>query len=140
MVAAKGNKYKLKLKTPDIRQEAFRQYCQHLAEGWPKEAFVFDHPTISVTFETIESYIKKNPEEFSQVLIQCAMAKRFKHWMQEGIKLMQGGYKNGSPVVWQTIMRNLFKDYGWDKKEFSEEKGPSEASVVTVANLKGKNV
>jgi hypothetical protein len=111
----KGNKSGVKLKEPEVRQEAYRQYCQHIAEGWPKEAFFFSHPNHSVCWKTMDRYIAENPSEFPPSLMADAKCKRYKHWMNEGKTLMQGGYKHGSPSVWQTIMRNIFKDIGWDK-------------------------
>lgn len=115
-----GNKYGVKLKDPDVRQEAFRQYCDHLASGFPKEAFFFDHPTHSVCWKTVERYIAENPSEFPAILVERAKAARYKHWLVEGQTLMRGGYKGGSPTVWQTCMRNIFKNFGWDKEEISQ--------------------
>jgi hypothetical protein len=115
MAAPKGNKFGTKLKEPEARQEAFKQYCQHIAEGWPKEAFFFSHPEYSVCHKTMERYIAESPEEFPSHLLNDAKSKRYKHWIEEGKTLMKGGYRHGSPSVWQTIMRNIFRDIGWDK-------------------------
>ena len=117
----KGNRYGVKLKEPDVRQEAYKQYCDHIASGFPKEAFFFDHPTHSVCWRTMDRYIAENPAEFQPILMQKAQAARYKHWLTEGQTLMTGGYKGGSPVVWQTIMRNIFKDVGWDREQISED-------------------
>lgn len=114
-----GNQNGVKLKDPDIRQEAYRQYCAHIASGYPKEAFCFEHPEFDVCWATMDKYIAENPSEFKPNLMQKAKTKRYKHWFDKGQTLMEGGYKNGSPVVWQTIMRNVFKEHGWDKQEMS---------------------
>jgi|ERR1700722_2798299 len=119
--APKGNKRGLKLKDPDVRQEAYRQYCDHIAEGWPKEAFFFDHPEHSVSWETMDRYISENPTEFLPILMQKAQAARYKHWLGEGRTLMKGEYKGGSPVVWQTCMRNLFKNVMWDREQIAQD-------------------
>lgn len=116
-----GNDYGTKLKDPDIRQEAYRQYCDHLASGNPKEAFFFDHPTHSVCHKTMERYIKESPEEFPSHLLEKAKAARFLYWFNEGKSIMKGSYKYGSPAVWQTIMRNIFKKQGWDQREYIEQ-------------------
>jgi len=124
MTASKGhpgNNHGLKLKDPDVRQEAFRQYCEHIASGMPKEAFFFEHPKHSVTWETMDKYIAENPSEFPPVLMQKARAARYQYWMNEGKTLMKGGYKGGSPVVWQTCMRNIFKDVGWDREQITQD-------------------
>lgn len=116
-----GNKHGVKLKDSDVRQEAFRQYCEHLASGYPKEAFFFDHPIHSVCWKTMERYISENPSEFPSILMERAKAARYKHWLGEGLTLMKGGYKGGSPVVWQTCMRNIFKDIGWDREQIAQD-------------------
>jgi hypothetical protein len=124
MAPQKGNKFGLKLKDADVRQEAYRQYCEHIASGMPKEAFFFDHPIHSVCWKTMERYIGDNPNEFPSNLLEKAQADRYKHWLSEGQTLMKGGYKNGSPVVWQTFMRNIFKSNGWDREQITENNKP----------------
>ena len=68
----------------------------------------------------MERYISENPGEFQPILMQEAQANRYKKWFCEGMALMKGKYKGGSPVVWQTIMRNIFKDVGWDKEQINQ--------------------
>jgi hypothetical protein len=121
MAAPKGNDYALKLKDPEVKQEAYRQYCEVIASGMPKETFKFKHPTISLTSETMDKYIKESPEDFDPILMQAARADRYRYWMTEGLMLMRGKYRGGSPVVWQTIMRNIFKDIGWDRETLQED-------------------
>lgn len=115
MGAPFGNKFGLKLKDPDVRQEAYRQYCDHIASGFPRESFFFKHPVHSVTWETMEKYIKENPDEFSPLLMAEARAKRFKYWFEVGRDITIGKIKRNSPVTWANIMRNCFKEYGWDR-------------------------
>lgn len=113
--APKGNKNAFKLRDPEIRQEAYRQYCAYLAQGKSKEGWKFVHPTDilkSLTHKTMEKYIDENPIEFPPILMEMAQADSFKYFEEEGIKLMQGKYKNGSPETWKTFMRNKFR---WDR-------------------------
>lgn len=112
-----GNKNAVKLKDLEVKKEAYRQYCAHLASGYPKESFFLNHPTLSCCYKTIEKYIASEPSDFPPILIEAAKAKRFQFWINEGMKLMKGEYRFGSPVVWQTIMRNMFKDYGWERDD-----------------------
>lgn len=128
-----GNKYGLKLKDPNVRQEAFKQYCEHLASGYPREAFFFEHPVHSVCWETIEKYIEENPQEFPPIKIKQAMARRYRHWLDKGRSLMEGKFRGGSPTVWTVCMRNLFKDIGWDKED-KEEKHHHETDVDKILN------
>lgn len=110
-----GNNYAVRIKDPATRQEAYRQYCKHIGEGWPKEAFFFDHVTQSACWRTIDRYIKGNPDEFDALLMEKARADRYKYWLEEGKKIQDGRYTKSSPIVWQTIMRNIFRDIGWDQ-------------------------
>lgn len=113
--APKGNKNGTKLKEPDYRQEAYKQYCQHLSEGYSKKSWCFRHPTDinkSLTHRTMERYLEENPIEFPPFLMEMAINQGMKWFEDEGRKLMQGRYKNGSPEVWKTCMRNK---YSWDK-------------------------
>lgn len=115
-----GNKYGTKLKDPEVRQEAYRQYCAHIGSGMPKQSFVFKHPDHSVTWETLDRYIAENPAEFPPILMEAAKAERYDHWFREGVALVRGQHKGGSPVVWQTIMRNMFRNLNWDREEIAE--------------------
>jgi hypothetical protein len=117
-----GNNWGTKLKDPKIRQKAYREYCEWIASGMPKQSFFYDDGEHSVTWQTLDKYIEDNPAEFNPLLMQKARASRFTHWFGEGKKLMSGKYKGGSPVVWQTIMRNIFKDpdIAWDREQIQE--------------------
>lgn len=126
-----GNKFGTKLKDPDVRQEAFRQYCDHLAAGYPKEAFFFEHPELSVCWKTMDRYIAESPAEFPPILIEKAKAARYKHWLNKGGSLMEGQFKGGSPTIWTVCMRNIFKDVGWDKEQISQD---NKSHVQRLAN------
>lgn len=119
------------MKDAEDRKDVFVNYCKHLSEGYPKEAFFY-----KVNWRTVEKYIKDYPDELSTILKDEAYAKRFKHWFEEGKKLMRGEYKNGSPVVWQTIMRNMFKDYGWDKESAGSD---NKQNVALFSDAHGLN-
>ncbi len=121
MTAQKGNKYALKLKDRSIRKKAFDQYCEHLSKGYPSRAFSFEKGDISITGKTMESYVKNNPEEFPEIKIEISHAKSYKLWFERGRKMVEGEYKNCSPITWQTVMRNIFKKDGWDASD-SESK------------------
>lgn len=123
MAAPKGNDYGTKLKNPTVRQEAYRQYCDWIASGYPRESFFFDHPEHSVCWETIEKYMKDFPEEFPPILMKQARARRYQYWFEKGKNLTAGRQEdipkdnrcNPSPQAWQVIMRNMFKkECGWD--------------------------
>ena len=114
-----GNKYGTKLKDPEVRQEAYRQFCAHVATGKPIQSFFFKHPEYSVSYKTMLRYIKESPEEFPSLLMEEAQAKKLDYFWEQGIMIMQGRLKHGSPVVWQTFMRNIYRntELAWDRQE-----------------------
>ena len=123
MTFEKGNQYARKLTDEESKKEAYRQYLQHLENGDPKESFCYDDPDdpeFFITWQTLEKYIKEDPGVFKPIKMERSMSKRYQYWMNEGKTLMKGGYPGGSPVVWQTMMRNMFKNMGWDQKELNQ--------------------
>jgi hypothetical protein len=116
MAPHKGNKFGTKIKDPTLRQEAFRDYCEHIAAGIPKKAWCFRKDGRTLTYQTIELYIRENPNEFDSNLVDAAEADAFKKLYLEGKDIMFGKYKNASPMTWQVIMRNVNRKHGWDSE------------------------
>jgi hypothetical protein len=107
-----GNKNGLKLKIPQIRQQAYEQYCAHLAKGKSQESFYFDHPDFDVTYKTMNKYILENPGEFPAIKKEKAQCQSFAHW-ENIIEDMIHGNKKAETALIQMVMRNKF---GWDKE------------------------
>lgn len=120
----KGNTNGTKLKLPEIRQEAYQQYCAHLAKGKCQESFHFDHPEFTVSYKTMNKYILENPSEFPAIKKEIAETKSFAHW-ENIIDEMIHGTKKAETALIQMVMRNKF---GWDK-ETKENKGNYEPEV-----------
>lgn len=115
MANIKGNKDATILKEPEARQLAFKDFCKHLAEGYPIKAWSFRKEPYRCSWATMLQYIKDNPKEFDSFLKEEAHAKSYKKWFNKGINLSDGTVKgNPSPQTWATIMRNMFD---WDKDE-----------------------
>jgi hypothetical protein len=112
-----NNSNAVRLRDPENRQAAYRLFCDHIASGNPRHSFSVRTESFSIAWSTMERLMRENPDEFDPTMMEEAMAKRYAYWLEEGKKLMTGKYKHGSPVVWQTCMRNIFKDIGWDKAE-----------------------
>lgn len=123
-----GHDLSKKLKTDELQREAYIKYCKHIADGYPKKTFSYVNDELSITSETMEKYIKENKDSpnFDPLLMQISEARAFKLWFDEGKKMMTGAYKNGSPMTWQVIMRNMFRKYGWDieQKEMRSNSQP----------------
>jgi len=116
--APKGNKRGVKLKRPDIRQEAYIQYCDWIAQGMPKKAWSFEHSEFTCCYRTMDKYIVDNPSEFPPITKEIAHCKGYRHWINEGKKMMIGEYKTCQPALYQMFMRNMFD---WDKEKKSPE-------------------
>lgn len=114
--AALGNKCGTKLKEPDIRQEAYKQYCEYLASGRSKQGWTFRHPELSCTHETMEKYISENPTEFAPINKKLAESSSFNVWEEKGMNMLNSPEKC-QPAIYQMFMRNKF---GWDKESVDD--------------------
>lgn len=126
-----GNKKAVKLKDSAVRQEAYRQYCDHLSKGKSKLSWCFDHPSLKCTWEPLERYLK-DEAEFDPFLKQKAVAEGLKYW--EGVveAAAEGTNKNVNVAALQMLMRNK---YGWDKQEQSSSKEAVEEAMQKFATL-----
>lgn len=106
-----GNTYGVKLKDKEVRQEAYRQYCAHLAKGKSKRSFVFEHPELTCHWQTIESYMK-DTEEFNPIQKEVALCKGYAHWEQVVEDSATGVNEKANTASLQMKMRNQFN---WDK-------------------------
>jgi len=68
------------LDADELKHEAYAQYCAHIAKGLSKEAFVFDHPEVSVIWETVENYMKADPINFPPIHKKKAEAESLSVW------------------------------------------------------------
>jgi hypothetical protein len=122
-----GNQNAAKLTEPELKAEAYRQYCAWIAEGWSKESFVFKHPSLSLTYKTMERYIREFPTDFPPLHKEMAESQSLHKWEAEGVHMMQGKVDKCQPAIYQMMMRNKFK---WDKEEKKED--TLEADVRTL--------
>ena len=127
MVAAKGNQYAKKLDTPELRVEAYKQYCDHIASGKSKESFVLDHPDIVITHRTMEKYIRENAHELPIEHKERAHARSLAYWEGLGENMMLGGVLKCQPAIYQMFMRNKF---GWDKEQHHSHSVEPEARLL----------
>jgi hypothetical protein len=108
-----GNKNATKLKTSELRKEAYRQYCEYIGGGGSKEEWYFEHTEITLTHQTMEKYIEEDPIEFPPHHKLIAEAKSYQHWVGLGKQMMLGKVEKCQPAIYQMFMRNKF---GWDKE------------------------
>ena len=117
-----GNQNARKLKTEELKREAYRQYCEFLAKGYSKDGWEFEHPDLTLTWETMEKYIKEDPIVFEPIKKKVAEAKSFHAWECKGLKMMHGEMKSET-ALYQMFMRNKF---GWDREEKAATDSPKE--------------
>lgn len=113
----RGNTHAVKLPTHDLKEDAYRQYCEHIAQGKSKESWYFinpDNPFKSLTFKTMEKYIKEFPNEFPIIQKEIAEAKSLEVWEEKGRNMVDGKQDKCQPAIYQMFMRNKF---GWDKQQ-----------------------
>jgi len=134
--APKGNKNGIKLKTPELRKEAYRQYCEFIATGHSKEEWCFEHPEITLTHKTMEKYIHNDPIEFPPIHKEIAESKSYQHWCELGKKMMLGQIEKSQPAIFQMFMRNKF---GWDKEDATEV-AECAADIILNSIRKGKAI
>lgn len=113
-----GNQYAKKLDTPELRQEAYKQYCDHIAKGYQKKSWYFEHPDITLTWQTMENYLRDDPKEFNSEQKQIAECKSMKHWEAILYASAKGENKDANTASLQMIMRNKF---GWDRVDKRED-------------------
>jgi len=130
VAAPKGNNFGLKLKEPDIRQEAYKKYCEHLAKGKSKRSFVFRSLDYSCHWQTLESYIK-DKEEFDPLQMEYAKCDGYAEWEQVVEDSARGINKDANTASLQMLMRNKFD---WDKPVADEDKYTKTQPVTIMLN------
>jgi len=111
----KGNQNNKKFKKGDTdsRREAYKQYCAWVASGKSRQSFVFEHPTLTCTYKTMDRYIREEPLNFPVEHMETAEAKSLAFWEALGFKMLVGEIVKCQPAIYQMFMRNKF---GWDKE------------------------
>jgi hypothetical protein len=91
-----------------LKTEAYRQFCEHIAQGKPKREWRFLHPKLSLTYKTMKKYLK-NEKDFPPMLMEVAESRGFAVWEQVVIDAVLGKNKKSAASL-QMTMRNKF---GW---------------------------
>lgn len=112
--APKGNQNAVALKDPKIRMKAFNQFCEHLSKGKSIQSWYFEDGEHMCCWETMVSYIEKNPLEFPAIKKKIAETKGYQYWESVCEDSAKGTNQNANTASLQMIMRNKYK---WDKDE-----------------------
>lgn len=131
-MTVRGNKNSNKhYKFPKECQRAFNAYCEWIAIGNSERSFTFHEGEFSISYKTMENYIRNYPDSFPPIKKEIAQAKSLEVWEQRGIDMMTGKIEKCQPALYQMFMRNKF---GWDK----EKDGHLESSRPLVQKLAEK--
>lgn len=107
-----GNQNARKLTTDELKLEAYRQYCDHLAAGNSRKSWYFEHPTLTLTYETMEKEIRENPVVLDAHKKKVAEVKGFATWERLVQETAKGANKDTNVAAMQMLMRNRYK---WDR-------------------------
>jgi len=126
-----GKKNARKLKTPELMNEVYQSYCDHLAAGKVKKSWYYDEKGLTLTWETMEKYIANEPSNFDPQKKAVAFSKGYQKW--EGVvgNSAEGSNKDANTATLQMLMRNK---YGWDK-ENSGQKETSQPLIQKMAEM-----
>lgn len=126
MVFQYGNQINTKLDTLELKLEAYKQYCEHLRKGKSKKSWRMHHPDVCVTWQTLEEYIKNEPNVFNPIQMQQAQIDGYAHWEEVVEHSAKGINEKANTASLQMVMRNKF---GWDKDD-KKENSASQPLVV----------
>lgn len=112
--APKGSKNCEKLSTPELRREAYEDFCAHVAKGKNKSSWYFKHEYAGVGYRRLQAYLKEYAHEFDPEELEVALAKGYQKWETIVEEAAQGNNKDANPACLQMVMRNKF---GWDKPD-----------------------
>lgn len=110
------------LKTQKIKDKIYKDYCDHIASGYPEASWSYNKDGIEITYQGLEYYIKHDPS-INKIHKKIATAKALKKYIDLGLRLMEGKIKGSQASIYQVFMRNLF---GWDKD--SEKEGAAKGA------------
>jgi len=131
----KGNKLAKKLTTDELKREAFDSYLAHMAKGKSKKSWWFEKDDLTVTWQTMDTYIKEDPSVFNPLQIERAKSSGYQIWEQVVEDSARGANKDANTASLQMLMRNKF---GWDKEDHSNKQS-NETLVEKFLNILDKS-
>lgn len=116
-----------KLHTKELKLEAFRQYCEHISKGRSKYTWYLDHPDVTLTWETFETYLANDTEEiFSIEILKTAQAHGYRFWEEFVIDCAKMSIPHDTNAL-AMIMRNKYK---WDRQDTQVSDLKAQVSVL----------
>lgn len=127
------------IETKEQAERAMLSFCDHLAQGYPQYTWYIDEELVRCTDETLLKTIKEKPELFDTYLKDKAIREAYKLWWEKGQNMVEGKVKGSySPVVYHTMMRNMFRRFGWWESENDVAK-QTNSTDLGIDQLEGKS-
>lgn len=124
MAGPKANKSGVALKDKDLRQRAYKSFCDHLAKGKAIKSWWYEEGEYSCIWETMLSYMQ-DTIEFDPIQRKIADAKGYNEW-EEISEQSAKGKNRANTASLQMVMRNKF---GWDK-EIQAKPVPNDPAIT----------
>jgi hypothetical protein len=111
-----GNKLAKKLTTDELKKAAYESYIKHISNGKVKKSWSFQKDGMTLTWETMEKYIREFPNEFDPILIQKAYSDGMAYWEN----IVDAGAKSERKVDTATLQMLMRNKFHWDRKDYEE--------------------
>ena len=118
MLFEKGNQAAKKLVTDEEKRAAYKEYCEYVASGKPRKAWRWRHPGKTITWNTIEKYIREEPDVFDPIYKEMAAADSLDHWFSDLSDSAKGINPKANVASLQIILRNM---HAWDARDHKDE-------------------
>lgn len=109
-----NNTYAKKLVNDELKRKVFQSYLDHMAKGKSKKSWWYEDDEITLTWQTMDAYIKNESDVFDPIQIECARSKGYNLWEQVVEDSAKGINKDANTASLQMLMRNKFQ---WDKED-----------------------
>ncbi len=119
-----GNKHHEKFKTKEARQEVYKKFCAHIADGCSVQGF--NDPC---AYNTVYKMIKTYPNEFDPEELAVAKAKGIHKWEKIGERGILGEINGFNASAWWRTVQNKL---GW--KDNVQVGGDKDNPLVTAGN------
>lgn len=120
-----GNKFGQKLTTDQLKKAAYNSYLDHISKGKTKRSWAFQKDKLTLTWETMEKYIREFPNEFDPILIQKAYCDGMAYWES----IVDAGARSERKVDTATLQMLMRNKFHWDRKDYEESQNKFQAEA-----------
>jgi hypothetical protein len=113
-----NNNYNCKGWSKEKRQDAYNSFCEHIAEGKDQRSWHYDVDGDTLTYVTMLTWLKENPDEFNPLKKSIAESISYGKWEAIVTESAKGQNTKANVATLQMVMRNKF---GWDRRKEDQE-------------------